>query len=240
MQSSDQVGRRIKLHDLRVLTFVVQAESMSKAATLLNTTQSTISRSIADLEHALGVRLLDRSSQGVKATMYGDALLKRSIAVFDELEQSVRDIGFLADPAAGEIKVACSLVMALTIIPQVIDRFVKKYPRAVLHIDEVASGSGTRDFPELRDRKYDLVLTRGGALQADEQLSEDFNIEILFDDQLVIAAGSHSKWVTRRRKIELAELVNEPWIMQAPHTLNYRVWRRLSTCGTSPCQGRTW
>jgi DNA-binding transcriptional LysR family regulator len=222
MQSSDQVGHRIKLHDLRVLTSVVQAGSMSKAATLLNTTQSTISRSIADLEHALGVRLLDRSPQGVELTMYGDALLKRSIAVFDELKQSVRDIEFLADPATGEIKIACSLVIALTIIPHIIDRFVQKYPRAVLHIDEVASASGTRNFPELRDRKYDLLLTRGGAPEAEAQLAEELNIETLFDDQLVIASGAQSKWATRRRKIDLAELVNEPWIMQAPQTLNHR------------------
>jgi DNA-binding MarR family transcriptional regulator len=60
MQLSDRIGRRMKLHDLHVLMAVVQAGSMSKAAQLLNTTQPAISRSIADLEHAIGVRLLDR------------------------------------------------------------------------------------------------------------------------------------------------------------------------------------
>src|SRR5262245_13494580 len=80
MQSSDQIGRRIKLHDLRVLNSVVQAGSMSKAAALLNTTQSTISRSIAELEQMIGVRLLDRNAKGVEATHYGHALLKRGVA----------------------------------------------------------------------------------------------------------------------------------------------------------------
>ena len=51
MQVSDRTGRRIKLHDLHVLMAVVQSGSMSKAATLLNTTQPAISRSIAELEH---------------------------------------------------------------------------------------------------------------------------------------------------------------------------------------------
>lgn len=59
MQLSDRIGRRIKLHDLHVLMTVVQAGSMNKAASLLNTTQPAISRSIAELEHSLGVRLLD-------------------------------------------------------------------------------------------------------------------------------------------------------------------------------------
>jgi DNA-binding transcriptional LysR family regulator len=60
MQLSDRIGGRIKLHDLHVLMAVVQAGSMSKAAQVLNTTQPAISRSIADLEHTIGVRLLDR------------------------------------------------------------------------------------------------------------------------------------------------------------------------------------
>jgi DNA-binding transcriptional LysR family regulator len=98
-------------HDIHVLIAVVQAGSMGKAAVLLNTTQSAISRSIADLENTMGVRLLDRSPQGVEATKYGTALLKRSIAVFDELKQSVRDIEFLTDQTTGEINVACSSPM---------------------------------------------------------------------------------------------------------------------------------
>lgn len=126
----------------------------------------------------MGVRLLDRSPQGIEATPYGRALLKRSIAVFDELKQSVRDIEFLADPTTGEVNIACSAVIAMTFIPQVMERFVKKYPRAALHFDEVASGLTTRNFPELRDRKYDLILTRGMSPLAKQQ-PDDLNVETL-------------------------------------------------------------
>src|SRR4029077_19102931 len=105
MQLSDRIGRRMKLQDLHVLMAVVQAGSMSKAATLLNTTQSAISRSIAELEQAIGARLLDRSAQGVQPTRYGGALLKRGVAVFDELKQGVQDIEFLSDPGTGELHI---------------------------------------------------------------------------------------------------------------------------------------
>src|SRR5262245_22610914 len=57
MQLDDRIGRRMKLQDLHVLMAVVHAGSMSKGAALLNTTQSAISRSIAELEHTIGVRL---------------------------------------------------------------------------------------------------------------------------------------------------------------------------------------
>ena len=64
MQLSDRIGRRLKLHDLHVLMAVVQAGSMNKAAALLHTTQPAVSRSVAELERTMGVRLLDRKCAG--------------------------------------------------------------------------------------------------------------------------------------------------------------------------------
>src|SRR3954468_13216528 len=103
MQLSERIGRRMKLQDLHVLMTVVQAGSMGKAAERLNTSQPNISRSIADLEHAFGVRLLDRHRQGVEPTKYGRALLDCGVAVFDDLRQGVKNIEFLADPTTGEV-----------------------------------------------------------------------------------------------------------------------------------------
>src|SRR6266404_8646703 len=105
MQLSDRIGRRIRLQDVHILMAVVQAGSMAKAARHLNTSQPNISKSIADLEHALGVRLLDRHRQGVEPTEYGRALLDCGTAVFDDLRQGVKNIEFLANPAAGEVRI---------------------------------------------------------------------------------------------------------------------------------------
>src|SRR6267143_1379486 len=84
MDEIERIERRLKLHDLRVLISVVQAGSMGKAAERLGTSQPAVSRTIADLEHALGVRLLDRSPRGIEATPYGRALINPGIAAFDE------------------------------------------------------------------------------------------------------------------------------------------------------------
>ena len=105
MDWDHRVGRRLKLRELNILLAVVQAGSMAKAGKRLAISQPAVSKAIADMEHTLGVPLFDRSPQGVEPTQYGRALLKRGVAVFDELQQAVQDIEFLSDPDAGELRI---------------------------------------------------------------------------------------------------------------------------------------
>src|SRR4051812_50137947 len=97
--------RRLKLRQLEILLAVADTGSMAKAATRLAISQPGISRAVADAEHTLGVPLFDRSTRGVEPTQYGRALLKRGIAAFDEIDQGVKDIEFLADPTVGEVRI---------------------------------------------------------------------------------------------------------------------------------------
>ena len=213
---SGRIGRRLKLRDLHVFCTVAQRGSMSKAAVQLGVSHPAVSGVIADLEHSLGVRLFDRSRRGVEPTMYGRALLKRCITVFDELKQGIRDLEFLADPTVGELRIGCSESLAASILPPVIQRFSLQYPRVVLDVAPVVTT--TLDLPELRERTFDIILARIVRLRSEE--SEDLNVEILFDDEMVVAAGMHSQWA-QRRKIDLAELVDEPWILTRPGTWNH-------------------
>src|SRR5262249_41543885 len=127
MDEIDRIERRLKLRDLRVLLTVVQAGTMHKAAERLGTSRPAISRAIAELEHALGVPLLDRTPRGIEPTQYGEAVLKRGVAVFDELRQSVKDIEFLADPTAGELRIGCTEVLAAGPILAVIERLARRH-----------------------------------------------------------------------------------------------------------------
>lgn len=205
MQVSDRVGRRIKLQDLHILMVVVQAGSMGKAAATLNTSQPNISKSIADLEHALGVRLLDRHQHGVEPTAYGRALLDGGLAVFDELRQTVKNIEFLADPEAGEVRIGSVNPLASGFVTAVIERLARRYPRVTFQLVTTGNDALHR---ELNQRTFDLVIARKFGALADERL--DF--EFLFDDSYVVAAGAANLCV-RRRRIRLADLMAEPWVL---------------------------
>src|SRR5437588_3875324 len=101
MRLVDRIGRLLKLRDLHILLAVAERGSMAKAAHDLAVSQPVISKTISDLEGAIGVRLLDRSRQGVVPTPYGRAFIRRSITAFDELREGVKEIEFLVDPTSG-------------------------------------------------------------------------------------------------------------------------------------------
>ncbi|HLQ90500.1 MAG TPA: LysR family transcriptional regulator [Xanthobacteraceae bacterium] len=211
MDISDRIERRLKLHDLRVLISVVQAGSMSKAAERLGTAQPALSRSIAELEHALGVRLLDRSPRGVEPTDYGRALIKRGIAVFDELRLGVKDIEFLSDPTTGELRIGAGEAIANGPVLGVIERLSRQYPRISIHL---MTGVVEQLCDKLAGRTIEMAIVR----LVEPILDRQFVVENLFSDPFVVAAGARNPW-TRRRRIQLAELVNEPWVLLPFDTL---------------------
>ena len=209
MQLSDRIGRRMKLQDLHILMTVMQAGSMGKAAERLNTSQPAISRSIAELEHAFGVRLLDRHRQGIAPTEFGRALLDCGTAVFDDLRQGVKKIELLADPGAGEVRIGSTIYTGETFVTAVIERLSRRYPRILFHL--VTSDETDTLYRELSERNVDFLIARKGGRLGDEKLG----FEILYDPSLVVMAGSRSRWA-RRRRIALAELVNEAWVLPPP------------------------
>ena len=205
----NRIGRRLKLRDLHILSAVVHWGSMAKAATHLSMTQPAVSDSIANLEDALRVRLLDRSSKGVEPTIYANVLLKRGVVVFDELRQGIRDIEFLANPKAGEVRVGCPEGLAAGLVPAIIDRLSRRYPRVDVHV--VHAETATLELRELRERDVDLLVGRILG-----PLDDDIDAEVLFEDRRFIVAGARSRWAGRR-KLALSELVHEPWILDPPN-----------------------
>jgi DNA-binding transcriptional LysR family regulator len=212
MKWTDRVGRRVKLRDLHIALVVAEAGSMTRAAEELAVSYPVVSRTIADLEHTLGVKLFDRSISGVEPTHYGRALLKSGVAVFDEMRKGLQQIDFIKQPDAGELRIGSSIVMDAGPLPAIIERFSQDFPRAVLHVlhEDIA----VQQYENLRNRTAELVLGRLTTTMTEP----DLVAEPLFDEPLVVAAGSESHW-TKRRKLTLRDLIGEPWLLPTPGSL---------------------
>ncbi len=204
MQWSDRIGRRLKPRDLHVFMAVAEYGNMATAAHRLAISRPVVSKTISQLEHTLGVPLFDRSPQGVEPTLYGRALQKRGVAIFDELRQSVKELEFLADPTSGELRLGCT-DFAAGIVGVAINRMSRRYSRITF---EVLSAGAAELQRQLESRNIELFV----AIRQESLRTEDFVAESLYDDPLVVVADAHHS-LTRRRSVELAELVNEAWAM---------------------------
>jgi DNA-binding transcriptional LysR family regulator len=217
------IGRRLKLQHLKVVTAVAEWGSMVKAAKHLAVSQPVVSKVIADLEVMLSVRLFDRSSQGVEPTLYGRALLKRSLALFDDLKASVDEIKFLADPTAGELRVGSTEPLLAGLGVAVMERLWRQYPRINLRVVEADSATLlNRDLPE---RRIELAIV---PLLTDS-VSEDLAATILFQDHMRLVVGVNNRWA-RRRNVKLAELIDEPWCV-APSSVGSLIAEAFRSSG---------
>jgi len=205
MRWNDRIGRRIKLSDLHILLAVAQSGSMAKAANELAVSHPAVSRSISELEHTLGVRLLERNPHGIDLTEFGRAMLSRSHAAFDELRQGVKDIEFLADPTAGEVRIGSTAPLAASFVSTIVDRLHRRCPRMVFHVVNDNTETLQR---ELEERNLDLLVMRRIGAFDDGRVS----FEVLYDNPYFVAAGAKNPWA-RRRHVELAELIGELWVL---------------------------
>lgn len=205
MRWNDRIGRRIKLGDLHILLAVAQTGSMAKAAGELAVSHPAVSRAIRDLEHTLGVQLLERNPRGVTLTAYGRAMIDRSHAAFDELRQGVKDIESLADPTTGEVRIGTTPPLAASFLSAVIHRLVKRHPRMAFH---VIVDDSEKQRQNLGERRVDLLIFRRAPMFVDDELV----FEPLFESPYVVAAGCKSPWV-RRRRIALRDLAGEMWAL---------------------------
>jgi DNA-binding transcriptional LysR family regulator len=204
MKQIDLASDRIKLQHLKVVSAVAQRGSMAKAARQLAVSQPVVSKVIADLERLLGVALFDRSPQGVEPTLYGRALLNRCAGIFDDVRTSVEEIRFMSDPSAGELRIGSTEPLLAGVVAATMERMWAEHPRIAMRVWQ-ADGATLIDR-ELSERRIELAVIP----LMEPVRRTDLDTIILYRDFWHVVAGERSPWA-RRRKIDLAELVDEPW-----------------------------
>jgi DNA-binding transcriptional LysR family regulator len=129
------------------------------------------------------------------------------------LRQGIKEIEYLADPTTGELRIGCTEAMMAGFVSAVIDDLTRRHPRLILRVmqDEPLR---LQDL-HLRERKIALAVGRIQNQFADG----DMEAEILFKEPALVVAGLQNKWV-HRRKIELAELIDEPWCLPPPESVS--------------------
>jgi DNA-binding transcriptional LysR family regulator len=126
--------------------------------------------------------------------------------VFDEMRKGLAQIESIKQPDAGDLQIGSSIVTDAGLLPAIIERFARDFPRAVVHV--MPENIAVQQYDNLRDRKVEMVFGRFPATMAEP----DLIAEPLFDEPNIVVAGSESRWA-RKRTFNLAELMEEPWVL---------------------------
>ena len=145
-------------------------------------------------------------AEGAAVRVYGQALVIRGISAFDELSQGFRDIDILSDPTAGQVTIGCPEAIASGVLGAVLVRFCVQFPRVIVNVEE--ANNIAHEYQMLRERKVDLLL---GSITR-PFVEEDVDAQVVYEDRPYITTGATNRLALRRR-VEVAELLEQQWIL---------------------------
>ncbi len=135
---------------------VARAEHFTKAAQSLAISQPALSRSITKLEEEIGVLLFDRLGRTVRLNSFGEVFLKHVENAFNEIDQGIKAVNQLSNPATGVISLTFLVSLGLNILPEMIGKFSRLYPGVEFHLYENVTPYILKD---LVNGEVDLCLT---------------------------------------------------------------------------------
>lgn len=188
-------------------TFVAVAElgSFTAAASAGGYTQSAVSRQIAALEDACGVELFARGSRGVRLTPAGEYLIPHARALLERYADTARALDGLRRLDAGVLRLGAFPTANAALVPRALARFHAGHPGVALRLRE---GTTERLLPLLESGDLDVAVVsthKAPALDADDLVH-------VLDDPLLIALPRGHR-LARRRRIPMADLAGETWIV---------------------------
>ena len=143
------------IHHLQQVEAIARRGSFSKAAQECNLSQPALSRSIAQLEDRLGVKLFDRSKREVVPTIFGEHLLQRGKPVLQDIQKMERDLNLLQGLESGKLVIGCGPLPAEISVGKAVARFTTKYPKVDVRI---VIDRTPNLLPRLRNREFDIFV----------------------------------------------------------------------------------
>ena len=196
----------MKLHHLRNLVAVADANSIRGAARAQGLAQPAITRGLRDLEKELGVPLLERHGKGVSLNAYGESFVVRARSVLRDVERGREEIAQLkggADMGRGRVNAGLSSAVFLSLVPEVYRSFRKSFPDARLSLTE---GLFPGLEPLLKNGSLDFYV---GPRPVGE-LDKAYLLHLLFRNQrVVVGRVGHPRAAVR----SLRDLIDAEWIM---------------------------
>lgn len=220
------IGRKFRLRHLELIAEIYDCRSILKASRRLSLTQPTVTKALQDVESTLGLKLFERSNRGIEPTEYGEIFARHAKVLLAQLRHAAEELENLRVGYSGKVSVGTLLAASASILPDAIVLLKKERPGVAISVIV-----GTYDIlmPSLLAGDLDMVLGRLPAQGRSRALVyEEFYAEPI----CVVARRGHP--LTRKRRLALRDLANEPWLLPLPETeLHRQIERAFIDAGAS-------
>lgn len=203
---------------------VAEEQNFGRAAKRLGMSQPPLSEQIQVLEHALKVKLFDRSRRGATLTPVGAAILPAVRKFAEQLERLELAVEEAVAGQTGMLTIGAISTAMFDVLPGLIEQLKHAYPQLTVSVREIDS---VEAVPALESGDIDLAFAR-----LDGDLGHTIRSLPLLEDRLMVALpGDHP--LASRTRISLASLANEPLVMFSRKVSPVYFDNLIATCRAS-------
>lgn len=194
----------MSFRQFRYFVAVAEQESFSRAAADLNIAQSALSRHIANLEHTVGARLLERSKHGTRLTPVGRAMFQDARRVLGQVDAAYDHARRVAEGSKGQLSISLIRLAVLSpLTTGAIADFIATRPRVDLQLTNLNS---SEQLVALRNRKIDAGFT----IERPNSLPELDYLPVLSDRFILVMAEDHP--LAAKDVVSIEDLRDEPFV----------------------------
>ena len=201
----NRLRAKLRLRHIELLDALGDTLNIHRAAPRINLSQPSTSKLLQEIEEIYGTRLFDRLPRGLRATTAGEAAIRWSRLLLNQMGESVAEVHLVAAGASGRVRVGALPVAVPTLVTAVLQRIRAELPDLVVTVTE---GSNEMLLPALARNELDLVL---GRLSADTKAAI-YASERLYDEQVrLVVRKKHP--LLLKRKLSAKDLADVQWVL---------------------------
>jgi len=198
----------MQLHQLKAFVCAADTGSLSAAARVLGLTQPSLTRSLRQLELAVGATLMQRGVSGLVLTDAGQALLAHARQITDEVRRAEENVRQRAGAMGGQVRIACSAVPAQALLSHAVAMMRHSFPEVQLLVSSSVYPAVMSLF---RTSSIDFAV---GPLPT-EGLGADYQSEVIIQSRFVPVVRPGHPLAQRQ---QLADLAGLSWVAAGPTT----------------------
>lgn len=216
---------RLQLRHLHCFLAVARLGSLRRAAETLSVTQPAVTKTVAELEDILGVRLFHRGRRGAVLTPEAEVFMRHAEAVVSGAGEAVRSVA--AERARVPLTLGGLPTLTPSFLPQVLTGLSARLPTLAVR---VVTGRNRQLLEQLQQRELDAVVGR----LAEPEHMVGLSFEHLYAEPLAVAVRAGHPLLARGR-LQMAELGAYDLVVPLPGTIiRHAVDGLLATHGVTP------